>query len=207
MATSADATEASSRARGPPRPSGSRHRRLAPAVRPPQQSSRPGPIQGSNRGQKRPLIRVWHQLVVDKDAVAFLTSLFLQRKRNEIPKPPVRQCVLTRKQAVVRLEADRRAVVPWIRSGRTMRADAPGRPESPLQRKATRVRHAPNVTARELPEPSFHDRSPGTRARPRSNAVCRSRSRGSSTSRQAASDTRPRRTADRHRRGRTDAIG
>ena len=65
-----------------------------------------GSIQPADGGQKRPLIGVWNELLVDEHAVALLTGLLLQRKRNEIPKSTVRQRVLAREEAVVRLESD-----------------------------------------------------------------------------------------------------
>ena len=58
----------------------------------------------SNAREKCPLVRAWNEGAIKKDRVALLARRSLERQGNEVSKTSVRQRVLIRKQAVVRVE-------------------------------------------------------------------------------------------------------
>ena len=57
------------------------------------------------RGEKPPLIGVWHELVVDEDRVAHLARTVLERQGNEIAESAPGQGVLVGEEAIVRSHA------------------------------------------------------------------------------------------------------
>jgi len=59
-----------------------------------------------NRREKRPLIGVWIEIVIEEQAVAPLTRLLLQRQGDQVAESALRQSVLVGKEAVVRIQAD-----------------------------------------------------------------------------------------------------
>ncbi len=58
------------------------------------------------RREEGPLVIVWTQLAVDKDAISTLPGVPLKRKSNQIAEATDRHRVLTRKETIVRLEAN-----------------------------------------------------------------------------------------------------
>ena len=78
----------------------------------------------AERRQKRPLIGMRRESVVEEQAVTPLARAALQGQRDEVSDPPVGQRVLARKEPVVGLEADVR--VALHRLGQQMGAEAPG---------------------------------------------------------------------------------
>jgi hypothetical protein len=56
--------------------------------------------------EKRPLIGPRHEGAVENDGVVLLARALLERQSNQVPKPSLRNRVLIRKQAIVRVETD-----------------------------------------------------------------------------------------------------
>jgi hypothetical protein len=59
-----------------------------------------------NRGEKHPLVGVGIEIVVEEQAVAPFTRLFLQGQRDQVAESALGQRVLVGKEAVVRIEPD-----------------------------------------------------------------------------------------------------
>ena len=58
------------------------------------------------RGEEGPLIVMRDAAIVEEDAVAVATSVLLQRHGDQIAEPSLRQRVLVREEAIVRIEPD-----------------------------------------------------------------------------------------------------
>src|SRR5271157_180055 len=69
------------------------------------------PADSSQPRQKRPLVRIWLELLVDKDGISPLPRLLLQRQCNQISKPSFGHSILIRKKAIIRAETDLRTTL------------------------------------------------------------------------------------------------
>src|ERR1051326_5904351 len=69
----------------------------------------------SHARQKRPLVAIRQPLLVEEDAVPAIARMPLKRQRDQIAEASLRQRVLTRKESVIRVEADFRPALHRLR--------------------------------------------------------------------------------------------
>src|SRR5271165_2014242 len=69
------------------------------------------PTDFSQSRQKRPLVCIWLELLVDKDGISPLPRLLLQRQCNQISKPSFGHSVLIRKKSIIGAETDLRTTL------------------------------------------------------------------------------------------------
>ena len=58
-------------------------------------------LQPSQLGEELPLIRMGNHLVIDEDGIAHLARAVLERERDEVPEPAVREGVLVGEESIV----------------------------------------------------------------------------------------------------------
>ena len=69
------------------------------------------PADSSQRRQKRPLVRIWLELLVNKYGIFPLPRLLLQRQCNQISKPSFGQSILIRKKPIIGAETNLRTTL------------------------------------------------------------------------------------------------
>ena len=74
--------------------------------------------------EKRPLVCVGNEVVIEEHAVVLLAWSLLQRQGDQVPEPSLRHRVLIRKETVVRIQADVRP--PLHRLGKDVRSQPSG---------------------------------------------------------------------------------
>ena len=69
----------------------------------------------AQRGEKRPLVRVWRCALIEKEAVAVLARFPLQRQGDQIAQSAFRERILAGEEAVIGVQADLRPALHGLR--------------------------------------------------------------------------------------------